>query len=179
MLARALLLASATAASFLGVSATEHEYEVKNVVRSIELAGGVSRINTAWSISRPTDDVSQPFYAAVPAEEWDALSSFELSVKRPKSLRNTALAYADAGADPVDNSTHLLALDLSSLPASEPDVTLSIQGTYTHLTSPLPQTAPQNSPQFLAWNGDAGIRSFYPVRKGRTEVTYVGAPCLH
>lgn len=171
MLARALLLVSAAAAAARAAAATA--YDVKNIVRTIELGGAVSSISTAYTLAPPPDHLAEPFYAAFAHDEWQALSSFELSIDSPKSMRGRPLAYADAGADVADNSTHLLAIDLSPFPVSDEDIAFSFRGTFTHLTAPLPPSAPQNSDQFLAWTGDAGIRSAYPVRKGRTKVRYV------
>lgn len=180
MLKRVLLLASATAAAIRSVAASASGYEVKNVVRSIELGGSISSISTAYTLTKPAEDLGEPFYAAFSDAEWRALSTFGLSIDTPSTLRDTVLTYTDAGTDAVDNSTHLLAIDLSSLSLSpEQDLTFTIKGVFTHFTFPLPRTAPHDSThQYLAWKGDTGIRSAYPVRKGRTKITYVARSYL-
>lgn len=182
MLAQALLLATLAAVGVIqGLAAaigTKDDFEVKNVVRTIELAGGVSAISTAYTLARPSRDASAAFYAALSEEEWAALSQLDIVVDSPRAWSKTALSYEHAGIDPEDPATHLVAIDLSPLSSIQShdgidEFTFSVKGTFNHLVAPLPASAPQGSPVFLAWRGDAGIRTLYPAQKGRTKVRYV------
>lgn len=175
------------------------DWQVANLVRTIELGGSVHTQMDVHTIRRPTGasepaetDAPRPYYFALSQSDASILSAIECSAKfgvGVKPSQRAILPVQDEGIwdDFLDsysidslNSTrpHLFSVKIPSAfqrRAREditeiPDVTLTITSTLLPSPVPLPRSVGQKEPQFLLWTGDAEPLSVYSADKARTKV---------